>query len=1789
MAYVTDPELLKALEGKVGGRNAPSTEPTQAAPVQEAPVQQAPSAPAPDRGFFGNVANAWDRGRTELASGLMGVGAAARADDAGKVTKESYHARELSRKLREHGEKKQQYAVESWRDIGGLGDAATFAAEQLVSGLPSMVGDIVTAPTTYTPTAGSIYAEQKGEGNTNIARGAGLASAGLGLVPYGRPFAKAASRSVAGRMAENIGVGALGGVGSGAAYDAGRNETTDGMFDNALDYAITGGTVAGAIRAPIEVAGSIKRIGSRSSQMTEDLGGVPGLNEDTRLDAMRNLHVDDQLNTMAGKTDLTPEQRDIIIERRKEVNDNIGTSAAFKAFGDLMDEGVSLSPEALRGITVRKGLSELSPEVMSGTALFGVPENAPDLAAGRRKRSEWGVTGEHGLLGKQFSKEELATHRKLGKQSQAKDVAPFEDVVAQLQDQLAEFQVLGRDGVIEPQAARRQEAALRGMISDSRSIVKAMHDTASERSMVYDQIALRAEELSKKFDEFGITVGGKGFNPAMNASSFIYKDKFLHNQDPAYRFGIKDYQDPALNLLQAGKAVASYKSLGTTEIPGIMARYGEKKARQKMADDFNKLRKLAAKNGLEVDIRPKAPEPEPTPPPVEPVREEAPVAQPLRQEEVQAAPLQVVPEEAPIARTEAPEPTIRSVEDQPFVVNPDGSIARRGSPDDIVSLARDQASAEAALTRRPTEPAPPVEELPAMTAEDAPVAVPKGLEELRALADTDILDGSRRIPESLEEIAPAPVEPEVAPVVEAVAPEPVVRDPSELQRIASASELVDMPSRPRPALEQIVEPQIRPEPLPRDPSEFQRLAMGEDTLSNLNRTVQEEAPAPVPEPVVAEPVVEAPVAPREVPTDLVRMAADEGVTTRTEPTPVKPKGSMLERAMAETDTIRSQRVKAARQKLEDKARKQGLSEEDIAKITDESQTSEMVKSRKAENVAKAQEEAKVKADEIREAVGEDPTVEMVNRQNKYFDDLADRYNIDRNTLEDFQTPYIDLSTNRMRQLTNAEHKALVKEMQRERNAINKNVETPEESATRQMQDDAVDQIYRQHDALFDYAKSLDMPLESVAHMMDASFLERTAPLSQREFTSLANKIFTRSERLSNNEARANVQRLRENKAKLREQTAAEEKRIRQEAAKAKAEAVAEEKRLRQEKADAKEIERAREKAERKQKQAEKDIRIAKDREVKLQKQADAEIKAEERKAAQKIEKAKEHEAKLQQIAEKAKLLDAPIKALQEDVRSVKTEQKAQRDVLNELVKTSTPEQLANIANELKNDIATASTSMLNTLKNFGSEVSRVGKSSPDVDKLIHQAETMHSVLDGINKRRHQGYGKVVNGANGLYTMEMKRKLQAAFGSGETTNYTGPANQRAVALAYGIYDPSKLPALWDNLTQYKMALDAQTGILGKVTSETTGESLKPVKMTPADFVEPVAPVQPARIAETQKASAPKSPNVAEEAFGQEMNPEARVGDDSVTVVENNPDATPVASLQPVLENLKQAVDDGRVSREDAVRAVDDAVKSPELMNAKETVPSEITKDAPSLAEDDNVKIVSPYEVAEGVDNVGTAFDKGYEFALIDPDKETIVRYAKNEKAADALAKKFGYGVIGITALFSGSAMAGGLMSAYGDKLGQRESGGNYGIENTLGYVGKYQFGWPALVDLGVIKASGRTGRGQKSILGDKNNFTGKYGIKSKEDFLNNPEAQEALFEEWNNMLDRRTRNLGLDKYIGQTVDGVPVTLEGIRAASHLLGHGAVKKALQSGSLNQRDGYGTTMSEYMRLGNSVAGLA
>ncbi len=123
----------------------------------------------------------------------------------------------------------------------------------------------------------------------------------------------------------------------------------------------------------------------------------------------------------------------------------------------------------------------------------------------------------------------------------------------------------------------------------------------------------------------------------------------------------------------------------------------------------------------------------------------------------------------------------------------------------------------------------------------------------------------------------------------------------------------------------------------------------------------------------------------------------------------------------------------------------------------------------------------------------------------------------------------------------------------------------------------------------------------------------------------------------------------------------------------------------------------------------------------------------------------------------------------------------------------------------------------------------------------------------------------------------------------------------------------------------------------------------------------------------------------------------------------------------------------------------------------------------------------------------------------------------------------------------------------EALGFKESQGKYNTVNTLGYLGKYQFG--------------------KSTLK-------RFKIYDTTEFLKDAKLQEEAFSalcsvnKWILIRD-------IKRSVGKNINGIRITESGILAAAHLAGAGSVKKYLRSnGEFKFSDAYGTTIEHYLK---------
>lgn len=216
--------------------------------------------------------------------------------------------------------------------------------------------------------------------------------------------------------------------------------------------------------------------------------------------------------------------------------------------------------------------------------------------------------------------------------------------------------------------------------------------------------------------------------------------------------------------------------------------------------------------------------------------------------------------------------------------------------------------------------------------------------------------------------------------------------------------------------------------------------------------------------------------------------------------------------------------------------------------------------------------------------------------------------------------------------------------------------------------------------------------------------------------------------------------------------------------------------------------------------------------------------------------------------------------------------------------------------------------------------------------------------------------------------------------------------------------------------------------------------------------------------------------------------------------------------------------------------------------------------------------------EAIRSVNEQFDKLFSLGIISNEEELK---ARKRKFADT------YTVDRFNQLPASERMAG--AGGWRGALRARESTHNPAIVNDFGFAGLYQFGAPRLQTLGVYTPGGsedmkgwnKSSRAASGKWSGTFNIPGFPGVKTLQDFLRDPAAQEAVFDVHQKKMDQEIKDMGLEKYIGETRGGVTLTRESLYAMMHLGGAGGAADALK-GVRNREDAYGTKVLEYAKLG-------
>jgi hypothetical protein len=138
-------------------------------------------------------------------------------------------------------------------------------------------------------------------------------------------------------------------------------------------------------------------------------------------------------------------------------------------------------------------------------------------------------------------------------------------------------------------------------------------------------------------------------------------------------------------------------------------------------------------------------------------------------------------------------------------------------------------------------------------------------------------------------------------------------------------------------------------------------------------------------------------------------------------------------------------------------------------------------------------------------------------------------------------------------------------------------------------------------------------------------------------------------------------------------------------------------------------------------------------------------------------------------------------------------------------------------------------------------------------------------------------------------------------------------------------------------------------------------------------------------------------------------------------------------------------------------------------------------------------------------------------------------------------------------------------AYTKRVGYMESGNDYGVVNTIGYAGRYQFGAQALETLGYMKPG--SSKGGNKAMKDPSNWTNGLSL---EKFLSSPEIQDEAMQK---LTAFNYKDLVKKGIVNPNMSSNE--LSGWLYVAHGVGTGGAVEFAQGG--NPAEGYGTTASQ------------
>lgn len=158
-------------------------------------------------------------------------------------------------------------------------------------------------------------------------------------------------------------------------------------------------------------------------------------------------------------------------------------------------------------------------------------------------------------------------------------------------------------------------------------------------------------------------------------------------------------------------------------------------------------------------------------------------------------------------------------------------------------------------------------------------------------------------------------------------------------------------------------------------------------------------------------------------------------------------------------------------------------------------------------------------------------------------------------------------------------------------------------------------------------------------------------------------------------------------------------------------------------------------------------------------------------------------------------------------------------------------------------------------------------------------------------------------------------------------------------------------------------------------------------------------------------------------------------------------------------------------------------------------------------------------------------------------------------------------------------------------GRESGGGGYGATNAGGYLGRYQIGAGLAADAGAYTPAPNESLKTNHWIG-RWSIPGFPDVQTRDDYLRSPGAQDQVYRMAMGHNDAQLTKLGIYDRAAQlgSINGVPLTREGLLAGAWLGGTGSLRQWIDTGGkVDNMDSNRTRVSQYVKLGAGLGDAA